>query len=44
MRAFEYWAVNVKDGGVVNDGGQANPEPPDWVESLPSWSQDHWRK
>ena len=39
MRAFEYWAVNVADGGVVSGGDYLNPEPPDWFWDLPPWSQ-----
>jgi len=44
MRAFEYWAVNVEDGGVVSSGQELNPEPPDWVGELPSWSREGWRR
>jgi len=39
IRAFEYWAVNVKDGAVVSDGGQLNQKPPPWAANLPSWSR-----
>lgn len=44
MRAFEYWCVNVNDGGVLNDGGNFNQEPPDWVHDTPSWSGGGWRR
>jgi len=40
--ATEYFAVNVEQYRLADEAG--NQKPPDWVESLPSWSQDHWRK
>lgn len=44
IRAFEYWAVNVKDGAVVSDGGQLNHKPPSWAANLPSWSRGGGRE